>query len=110
MHIWGPVNVFVMAYLGAGAWFYTGDHRPARVDPARLRRERAGRAPGRSGDAGRRHRAAREPEAIVRPQPVGYEKEPGRRHGSATVAGGTAGRGGRGAGGTATGPRPRKRV
>ena len=41
VHIWGPVTVFVMAYLGAGAWFYTGDHRAARVDPARLRRERA---------------------------------------------------------------------
>ena len=54
VHIWGPVNVFVMAYLGAGAWFYTGDHRPTRGRPrapaARARR----RAPGRGGDGRRR--------------------------------------------------------
>jgi hypothetical protein len=110
VHIWGPVTVLVMAYLGAGAWFYNGDHRAARADPARLRRERAVARRAGAVEGAASTATARESEAIVRPQPVGYEKEPGRRHGSATVAGGTAGRGGRGAGGTAAGPRPRKRV
>ena len=25
VHIWGAVSVFVMFYLGAGAWFYAGE-------------------------------------------------------------------------------------
>ena len=105
VHIWGPVNVFVMAYLGAGAWFYTGDHRPMRADPARQRRMAGRRAGEGGGEPGGQ-------EAIVRPDPVGYERGPVRRHGSDTVGGGTAGRGARarGAAGTESGPRPRKRV
>ena len=105
VHIWGPVNVFVMAYLGAGAWFYTGDHRPTRADPARQRRMAGRRAGEGGGEPGGQ-------EAIVRPDPVGYERGPVRRHGSDTVGGGTAGRGARarGAAGTESGPRPRKRV
>ena len=45
VHIWGAALVFVMLYIGAGAWFYTGevgtprqpkpDGQPARRRPAR---------------------------------------------------------------------------
>ena len=40
VHIWGAVSVFVMFYLGAGAWFYASDSAGARagtVPPARRR-------------------------------------------------------------------------
>ena len=57
--IWGAVAVMVMAYIGAGAWFYTGDageapeapppppgrcppHRPRRAAAAAGRRRRSG--------------------------------------------------------------------
>ena len=36
--VWGSVVVFIMAYFGAGAWFYNGAQDaapPARPDPAR---------------------------------------------------------------------------
>lgn len=107
VHVWGPAVVFVMCYLGAGSWFYTSDHGPARPGPSRLRRERAaarrGAAAG-GGDDGRTDGR----ESIVRAGPVGYEKGPGRRHGSKAVGG--AGRGARGAVGPEAGPGLRKRV
>ena len=55
VHIWGPITVFVMAYLGAGSWFYTGDQRLKPAETARQRRERAAalRAGG-PGDGRRR--------------------------------------------------------
>lgn len=42
VHIWGAVSVFVMFYLGAGAWFYAGD---APEPAAPQRRRPAGPAP-----------------------------------------------------------------
>lgn len=30
VHIWGAVSVFIMTYIGAGAWFYTNDAPPPR--------------------------------------------------------------------------------
>lgn len=45
VHIWGSVAVFVMAYIGAGSWFYTGAHPSGAAAPARvLRRQGAGGA------------------------------------------------------------------
>jgi hypothetical protein len=103
VHIWGPITVYVMAYLGAGAWFFVGDHRPRQADLARLPRTREVARPGQESPAG-------DQETIVRPHTVGYEKGPGRRQVSKAVESGTAGHGARGAGRTATGPGPRKRV
>ena len=54
VYIWGAVAVIVMAYIGAGAWFYTGDAGEAPEAP------RAAAAPGRpppGGAAGGRRRA-----------------------------------------------------
>ncbi len=38
VHIWGEVSIFVMTYIGAGAWFYARAEVPV---PARERRRRA---------------------------------------------------------------------
>jgi hypothetical protein len=120
VHVWGPAVVFVMCYLGAGSWFYTSDHRPARPGPARMRREReaarrGGAAAGDGDDGhpggqpgGRPGNRRGNRERIVRSGPVGYERGPGRRHGSKAVGG--AGRGPRGAVGPEAGPGLRKRV
>ena len=40
VHIWGAVSVFVMFYLGAGAWFYASE--APEPGPARSRRRAAG--------------------------------------------------------------------
>ena len=117
VHIWGPITVFVMAYLGAGSWFYTGDQRLKPAETARQRRARA--AALRASTPGRGPRLdaddpAPEPHAaIVSTGPVGYDGRPLRRRGSAAVEGGTAaveaGRT-RGAGRPDAGRGPRKRV
>ena len=41
VHVWGPITVFVMAYLGAGSWFYTGDQRLRAAVPETVRQRRA---------------------------------------------------------------------
>ena len=109
VHIWGPITVFVMAYLGAGSWFYTGDQRLKPAETARQRRERAAelRAGGPGKETGK---GSGQHEAIVRPGSVGYDRGPVRRRGiSEAVESGTAGRGAgtRGAEGTKDGPNPR---
>ena len=53
VNIWGSVAVMVMAYIGAGAWFYTGDAGEAPEAPPRRRAE------ARAADAAARRRAGR---------------------------------------------------
>ncbi len=43
VHIWGPLSVFVMAYLGAGAWFHAGGSAAARAAAAADPRDRRAR-------------------------------------------------------------------
>lgn len=54
VHIWGSINVFVMAYFGAGSWFYTSavalKAPPIRAAPPRA--PRFGERPAETAEAG----------------------------------------------------------
>ena len=64
VHMWGSVSIFVMTYIGAGSWIYTGDlaprpapaplplvreRAPGGATRARLRRSRRGAVPAAGG-------------------------------------------------------------
>ena len=44
VHIWGAVSVFIMFYLGAGAWIYATEPEPEPEPAVRRPRTRAGAA------------------------------------------------------------------
>ena len=69
VHIWGAVSVFIMFYLGAGAWFYSATPRRAPVRPRsgprrrarrRHRRRRGAADPAADGPGSRRRATARQ--------------------------------------------------
>jgi len=75
VHIWGPISVFIMVFLGAGSWFYTGEHRRARTeDPLRRRRARDAALVAGAAAPGAWPGRGQGQEAIVRPHTVGYDR------------------------------------
>ena len=81
VNIWGSVSVMVMAYIGAGAWFYTGDAGEA--PEAARRRPPAPRRPRPA--AGRAARAAAGRDRAGRPaaRAVGRDRPPTQQDRSA---------------------------
>ena len=75
--IWGSVAVMVMAYIGAGAWFYTGDAGEAPEAPPR-RRPTPGRPRGGPGPpaaaAGPRRAPRGRPRRPPRPPPTQQDR------------------------------------
>ena len=65
--VWGSVVVFIMAYLGAGAWFYNGAQDAAPRRRGRTRRAGTRRPPSRAQRSRRARAAARPPKPADRP-------------------------------------------